>query len=428
MCEEIKSESNRLSPSENSESKFHAKGKLVIVLLFITMVVHVSAMRIIAPTLSLFIKEFDIDEQFAGTLSGIYSFAAAIFALLSGPFSDKYGRKLMLSLGIAGLAIGNILTAVAINYPFLMLFRFITGAASGLLAVSIIAYVGDFFPYQRRGKAIGIVVSAFFAASIIGVPVGTYLAGYYKWNIPFLLYACLSIPLYFLVTGLLPDVKPGANHHKITFRTYLKQYGAFFRNPNSRSVILFRLCIAASMSSFMSYFAYWLLQTNDFLETKNMGMVFLIIGSCSFLGSLAVRHFTDKFPKRKQAIIGNLILAIGLIIIPLLVSNFWVVIATYSGVAFAGALRSVSFQTLLTESVPGAQRGAFLSMAGFSAQIGISIGSTLAGIIYINCGFFGNGTFAAAVTMIAVWLMLFLIKEPKTPSDGLPTSDPASRY
>lgn len=53
------------------------------------------------------------------------------------------------------------------------------------MGAQVMAIVTDLVPYERRGKAIGMLMAAFSAASVVGVPFGLYLATHYNWNFPF---------------------------------------------------------------------------------------------------------------------------------------------------------------------------------------------------------------------------------------------------
>ena len=67
-----------------------------------------------------------------------------------------------------------------------MLARALTGLAAGTLSTCSITFAADWFPYQVRGRAIGLISSAYFAAPILGVPIAAQIADRFGWRRAFL--------------------------------------------------------------------------------------------------------------------------------------------------------------------------------------------------------------------------------------------------
>src|SRR5690554_1918298 len=138
-----------------------------------------SQVVIIAPILPRIGDALAIPESIQGTLITAYALMLSIFALIIGPISDRVGRRRMLMVGSAALSTTLFLHAFADSYLSLLTIRALAGASAGMLSGAAVAYVGDYFPYERRGWANGWVMSGIAFGQIIGIPIGTLMADLY---------------------------------------------------------------------------------------------------------------------------------------------------------------------------------------------------------------------------------------------------------
>ncbi|MEE2993786.1 MAG: MFS transporter [Gemmatimonadota bacterium] len=107
---------------------------------------------------------FDVGIRLAGLLVSTYAIAAAVASFTLGPVSDLWGRRRLLLIGLAVFAVGTLLWGLATSYATMLVFRALTGVAAGTLSLNFTAFIGDYFSYGRRGVAMGMVMSGYFAA------------------------------------------------------------------------------------------------------------------------------------------------------------------------------------------------------------------------------------------------------------------------
>ena len=136
-----------------------------------------------------------------GLVVEAYTFAAGIAGLLAASLVDRYSRRTAFLTLYTGFLVGTLLCALAPNYQLLMAARALTGCFGGILGGIAMAIVGDVFPEERRGRATGVLMSAFAVASIVGVPFGLVLGQNLGWHMPFVAIVVLGLPV--LVAGWL---------------------------------------------------------------------------------------------------------------------------------------------------------------------------------------------------------------------------------
>ena len=90
--------------------------------------------------------------------------------------------------------------------------RAVAGAFGGIAGANVLAIVGDAFPEERRGRAMGVIMSAFSFASIAGVPAGLWLAEYLGWRTPFAILGGLSTAILLLAAWALPPLRGHLAH------------------------------------------------------------------------------------------------------------------------------------------------------------------------------------------------------------------------
>src|SRR5271163_5009941 len=120
-----------------------------------------------------------------GLIVSSYAVSAGISGIAAGFFLDYFDRKRALLVLFSGFMLGTLYCALAQGYQLLVLARALAGAFGGVTGALILAIVGDAVPEERRGAAMGLVMSAFSMAMIVGVPLGLYLTQLSSWHAPF---------------------------------------------------------------------------------------------------------------------------------------------------------------------------------------------------------------------------------------------------
>jgi predicted MFS family arabinose efflux permease len=115
-------------------------------------------------------NSFHITTTQFGFLVSVYGFSACAASMTASFFVDRFDRKHVLLIAFAGLIIGTFGCGIANSYETLMASRIVAGMFGGLIGAQALAIVGDSFPYERRGRAMGFLFAGFVMATIAGVP------------------------------------------------------------------------------------------------------------------------------------------------------------------------------------------------------------------------------------------------------------------
>ncbi len=153
-----------------------------------------------------FAEALGVPVDRVGVVGGAYTLAAGAAGLLLSPLLDRIDRRRALALCLAGLAVATALGGLAVGLGTLVGARLLAGLFGGPATSVALAVVADVVPQQRRGRALGTVLSAFSVASVLGVPAGLWLAEVAGWRAPFFALAAGGAVISGLAVALLPPL------------------------------------------------------------------------------------------------------------------------------------------------------------------------------------------------------------------------------
>lgn len=384
---------------------------LLIAMLAAINFTHIMDFVIMAP-LSPFLKEaMSITTEQFGYLVSIYTFAAAVGAILAFFNIDKYDRRTAIIFLYTGFIIANVLCALAPQYKFFMMARLFAGLFGGVLNVLIMSVIGDVIPMERRGKATGMVMAAFSAASVIGIPSGLILADLFDYHAPFWLLSGLSALVGVVLMLKFPSIRKHLEYEgpKTPPLEILKSF-AIDSNIQRALVFMFLLMVAGfTVVPFISDYLVF----NVGLNKDELKYVYLCGGLATVFSSIFVGKLSDKFGKVKTFVVAACISIIPIAIVTVLPVMPLAYVLMFNVVFFMcfGA-RFVPAMTLMTSCVMPQRRGSFLSISSAVQQLGSGIAVLISSTIIMNGAkgelhYFGwVGIVACIATALSIFVSL----------------------
>ncbi len=382
---------------------------LVIANLFLLLFLGVADTQMIFALLPVLGSSFNKSVEVRGLLVVVYSAAAVIAHFLSGPLSDLYGRRRYLLAGAATFAAASWLSSLVETFPQLLAARALTGLAAGAISTCSLAFAGDWFPYAVRGRALGLISSAYFAAPIVGVPLAGQIADHFGWRRVFLLFA-ISGAVVTTLSLAIPRVELEARRSSARLRTTLSTFSSFLAKRALTAALAIAFLVSAGLVGFITYLGQWL---NDRfgLPTRSITLVFMVGGLASLIGAPLGGILSDRWGKRTVSIASNILLAVAVCAIPLF--GWGTTLLVVFGVTGLGAaFRQGPLTALMTEMVPAAERGSFMALRNISSQLGIGAIALAGGALYEHTGYAAVTTLCAVMTALVAVLLQMFIAEP----------------
>ena len=171
--------------------------------LFLTVFIDMVGFGIVIPVLPLYAERFHATPIEIGWLTGIYSGMQIIFTPILGKLSDRFGRRPVLIVSIAGTAVGFVLMGMAHALPLLFVARILSGITGGNISIPQ-AYIADATAPEQRTRAMGMLGAAFGLGFTFGPMIGG-LMSRISYSAPFFLAAGLAVANALLVYFILPE-------------------------------------------------------------------------------------------------------------------------------------------------------------------------------------------------------------------------------
>ena len=373
---------------------------------------------LVAPIIPQIALQLGVEAARLGTLVTSYAVAVGAFALVTGPVSDRVGRRTVLLVGAALMAVALALHGLAASYLSLLAVRALAGVAGGVLSGAAIAYVGDFFAPGRRGRVNGWVISGFAAGQVAGIPVGTLLASAFGYRAPFLLFAVVVALALVLVFVALPQPAVGRAGTPLSLASAIGGYRALLARRDVAAATVVFFVMFGGNALYTTFLPTWLTVSLG-VGAGAIATLFLLGGLSNAVVGPVSGSLSDRLGRKRIIVVASVGLAALMALTPF-AGSFALVAAIFVAAMALFASRATSFTTLLTELVDGDQRGSLMSLTVGVGQIGVGVGGALAGSVYGSAGYTPSAVAAGlSMLLIAGLVVVFL------PSTG-PEHDPAS--
>ncbi|QCJ42728.1 TCR/Tet family MFS transporter [Bacillus sp. S3] len=371
--------------------------KKALPILFVVMFLVMVGFGIIIPVLPFYAEEIGANPTELGLLMAVYSLMQLIFAPMWGQVSDRIGRKPVMMIGIAGLAISFLIQALSTELWMLFAARILGGILSSANMPTAMAYVADITTEENRGKGMGIIGAATGLGFVFGPAIGGIFSKI-SLSMPFYLASGSSIITLILVFILLKESKQNKTQTS-------KEKTSIWKAFNGAVSVLFfvQLFISLSLSGLEATFAYFAAKKAG-LDAIQLGYIFMIMGFGSALvqGGL-VGRLTKKYGESAVIQGGMIVSAIGFGLI-LLVHNFTTAAIYLTIFGLGNGVIRPSVSSLLTKTSAaghGSSTGLLSSFDSLGRIIGPPVGGWLfsmaIGLPYIS---------GAIITIVAFLLFL----------------------
>ncbi len=337
---------------------------------------HVLDFMIMMPLGSQLMAVFKIDPAQFTYLVAAYGIAAAVAGLAGGFFLDRFDRKRSLVVLFAGYGVATLACALAPTHHTLMLARIAAGAFGGLAGSMVGAMVGDIIPPERRGRAMGVVMSAFPLASVLGVPLGLVLTGKYGWHAPFFLLAGCAAVILGIAIATLPPIRTAVRDHQpIRQMREIMSHGIHLRAFALGAVLVMAGGIL------IPFIAPSFVVNVGLDEASQLPITYAVGGLATALSTPLIGYLSDRMDRLKLLVLIS-IAAIGTVLLitrlgPASVLTASVVMALFM-VTMSG--RFSPAMTMITNAVESRYRGGFMSVNAALQQAASAGANVLAGV------------------------------------------------
>ena len=342
-----------------------------------------------------------------------FSLAAAFAGLAAATFIDRFSRKRLLLSLYAGFAVATLACGLAQTYDTLMLARIAAGAFGGVLAALAQTIVADVIPFERRGRAMGIVMSSFALASVAGVPAGLFLAAQFNWHTPFFV---LAVVCAVLTAGAWVTLPPLADHLKHQRNSPLANIMQVLRDANHQKAFAFTALMMMAAFTVIPYITIYT-TTNGGLTLQQLPYVYLLGGAATLFTARWIGKLTDSVGKAKMFKITAVFAMLSIWLVTLCASfGLWgiLLVTTIMFIGMNG--RMIPGMALATSAANPKLRGTFMALNSSVQSAAMGLATFVGGLVISRDAqglvqyFWVNALIGTIATVLSVLLVskLFL--------------------
>jgi predicted MFS family arabinose efflux permease len=353
-----------------------------------------------------FTRLFAISDAQFGLLVSAYTLAAGASGVVASFFIDRFERRTLMLWTYAAFALATLACGLSPSYLMLMLARITAGLFGGVIGTLVQTMVGDAIPFERRGRAMGVVMSAFSLATVAGVPASLWLATRFGWNASFIGIAAASAVI--AVVGLRTLPRLDAHLRSPRHANPWHDFATVLRDRGHWRAFVFTALIMSTGFTVIPFLTIYM-TSNLGLATDQVPLVYLAGGVATFFSARAIGVLSDRWGKvrtfRVMALAAMLPL-LGITYLPLVPLWVLLVVTTLFFVFVSG--RMVPGIALITAASVPAMRGTFMSLNGTVQSISMGIAAMVGGLLigrdadglvtgYQQCGWVAMGLSALAL-------------------------------
>jgi DHA1 family inner membrane transport protein len=350
--------------------------------------------------------DLKISEVTVGNLVSLFAFVYAPVTPLGSALSARFPR-FATHLTLIGIFLaGNLLCAFAPNCAVLVVARIMIALVSGTLVAVAMTYVPDVTTDRFRTKFIAWVFSGFSIASVVGVPVGTWVANTFGWRWAFHMINVLTI---MLIVGMVVALPRNSHIVKIGF---LPQFRLFF----DRRIQLGVLTVVFGAAASYVFYTYLtpIMRDEVHVPEQYLSVGLVIFGAACLWSNLYGGKLADRgrgvepLTHIRPIYCAHAVLMASLVVahwVPVYGALLLVVLGMF--MYLQNSASQVLYMDVASQSHPGSLNLA-ASLNSMSFNIGIALGSAVGGLINGHFGLMWLGPVGALFLVCAIVITTML--------------------
>jgi DHA1 family tetracycline resistance protein-like MFS transporter len=392
--------------------------KLGLLLLFVFL--DVLGFSLILPLLPFYAESFGASPTIIGLLLGANALAQLVGSPILGRLSDRFGRRPLLILSIAGTAVSFLLLGLANSLALLFASRVLDGLLGGDISLAQ-AYITDVTDEENRSRGLGLIGAVFGVGFILGPALGGAMSAGGNYGLPALVAAAISALTLLGVVLWLPESLPPERRSAVaasprsafTLEALVEALNRRCVGPLLAATVLFGL----AFTMFQTVFALYAERRLDF-DAQQTSYVLAYAGVLiAAAQGGAIPALSKRFSDRQLLFAGACLLAVSLGMWAAVGSTVPLLIVLVP-ITLSGGVLGVSINSVLTKSVYPEEVGGTLGLAAAASGVTRVVAPVLGGygIDAWGAGAPGViGTLLCALLAVYAWHRILFVPDLSCP-------------
>lgn len=354
--------------------------KATKLVLFLIVFIDLLGFGIMIPMLSIFSRKFEASATELGGLMFVYSFMQFFVSPIWGTLSDRYGRRPILLMTIAGQAAAYLWAGLAGDYMSLLVSRVFAGIFAANISTAS-AYMADITKPEERAKGMGLIGAAFGLGFVFGPAIGGGLLHFGLMAPSLVAFSICSLNLvaaYFVLGEPTRDSRAReANRRRVS----LKDLREIIEQPKYFVPISIFFLLTFAFVQLEVTFIYFILDRFGFSQSKALlFLAFLGVVMALIQGGL-IGRLTKLFAEARLVLTGTVLIVIGLVSL-LLASSILPLVLSLIALAAGYSLTNPCLSALVSKAAPAERQGSILGIYQSSSSLARILAPLAAGALY----------------------------------------------
>lgn len=387
-------------------------------IVFITVFIDLMGFGIVIPLLPLYGQKYQPSPVVFGLLMAVYSLMQFLALPVLGRLSDRFGRRPILVLSLAGTVAGYLLFALQNSLGLLFLSRIVGGVMGGNVATAQ-AVIADVTKPEDRAKGMGLIGAAFGLGFILGPAIGGVALSFGE-SVPGFFAAGLSAVALAVAAMILPETWPKERRetkvasHRDWFS--LHRLVAALRHPQIGLVMVMFFLTTFAFANFEATFAL-LLNHRFKLDALQVTHLFVFVGVlAAFVQGGLVGRLVKRYGERRLAFTGILLLLpayLAVTAVAAIPPLLGVLVFLALGAGLVGPSLSSLVSRLSSSEEQGGVLGVYQSLSSLARILGPFFGVFAFEKFGADTPYFT----AAGVSCLALGIAALLLSRTPAPAD-----------
>jgi predicted MFS family arabinose efflux permease len=279
--------------------------------------------------------------------------------------------------------------------------------------------VADVVPFERRGRAMAVVMSAFSFSTVAGVPLGLVLANHLGWHATFVAIALLSGVLVVVAIFTMPPLR--AHLEAAQGRSAWSGIRQVLADANHLRAFAFSLAMMSAGFVAIPYITLYM-RANVGLAADDIPYIYLVGGAATLVSARWVGRLSDR--RGKVAVFSALALALGVPLMALTLMPAWplpVVLAVSTLLFVVMSGRMIPGMAIVASAANPALRGTFMALNSATQSTAMGIAAFVGGQLISRgengavLGYWHAGLVGVVCSLLSIWLARRLVLHGATP-------------
>jgi MFS transporter, DHA1 family, multidrug resistance protein len=397
-------------PALPTREALPAQTRRVLFLLAASIALMMTGYGIVLPVFAKRLGELGSGVAALGLMSMGFAFAQFLLSPFLGTFADRFGRKPLILLALAGEVIANSAFVLAPSTGWYIAIRLFQGAITAGLLPAVLGVVADVVPEQQRARWTGIVMGSYGAGFIFGPAIGGFLFDHWGFAAPFAVSAALALIALSLAFVLVPETRSALAGAQQQPSVGLQGSLASLPRPLSLFTVLLLLDFIATFGfAFIEPQMMFYLYNHLLLTPTQLGIIVGGYGLAMLIGQAGLGQLSDRYGRKPLIVLGLLLSGTfypGLIFLQQF--GWLFVVAVVSGIG--GALVSPALSAAYLDIAAPEHRSQVMGIREASVALGGVIGPLLVAVVSLWMPPQGIFAIAGGVTLGAVLLAVLVLQ------------------